>query len=112
VFCQLLMADEINRASPPTHSALLQAVQEHRVAIGGVELAGIAYFLPDRSVRVFAGPPDGTFGDQSVEPKSCGYDFVINPAAPDGDFMLVYTEPTTGLRVFKRAGAPCRPADY
>lgn len=35
VFCQLLMADEINRASPRTQSALLQAMQEHRVAIGG-----------------------------------------------------------------------------
>ena len=28
VFCQLLMADEINRASPRTQSALLQAMQE------------------------------------------------------------------------------------
>ena len=37
VFCQLLMADEINRASPRTQSALLQAMQEQRVAIGGVE---------------------------------------------------------------------------
>src|SRR6201996_3826937 len=30
VFCQLLMADEINRASPRTQSALLQAMQERR----------------------------------------------------------------------------------
>ncbi|WP_455372258.1 AAA family ATPase [Limibacillus halophilus] len=35
VFCQLLMADEINRASPRTQSALLQAMQEHRVTVGG-----------------------------------------------------------------------------
>jgi MoxR-like ATPase len=35
VFCQLLMADEINRASPRTQSALLQAMQEHKVAIAG-----------------------------------------------------------------------------
>ena len=35
VFCQLLMADEINRASPRTQSALLQAMQEGRVAFGG-----------------------------------------------------------------------------
>ena len=32
VFCQLLMADEINRASPRTQSALLQAMQERKVA--------------------------------------------------------------------------------
>ncbi len=37
VFCQLLMADEINRASPRTQSALLQAMQERRVAAGGHE---------------------------------------------------------------------------
>ena len=35
VFAQLLMADEINRASPRTQSALLQAMQEHRVSIAG-----------------------------------------------------------------------------
>jgi MoxR-like ATPase len=35
VFCQLLMADEINRASPRTQSALLQAMQEHHVTIAG-----------------------------------------------------------------------------
>ncbi|GBQ88443.1 MoxR family transcriptional regulator [Gluconacetobacter johannae DSM 13595] len=39
VFCQLLMADEINRASPRTQSALLQAMQEHRVAIAGTDHA-------------------------------------------------------------------------
>ena len=35
VFTQLLMADEINRASPRTQSALLQAMQEGEVTIGG-----------------------------------------------------------------------------
>ncbi|AWM86163.1 MoxR family ATPase [Microvirga sp. 17 mud 1-3] len=35
VFTQLLMADEINRASPRTQSALLQAMQEHHVSVGG-----------------------------------------------------------------------------
>ena len=37
VFTQLLMADEINRASPRTQSALLQAMQEHHVTVAGVE---------------------------------------------------------------------------
>jgi len=36
VFTQLLMADEINRASPRTQSALLQAMQERFVTIAGV----------------------------------------------------------------------------
>ena len=41
VFTQLLMADEINRASPRTQSALLQSMQEHHVTI-----AGHSYHLP------------------------------------------------------------------
>jgi len=36
VFTQLLMADEINRASPRTQSALLQAMQERFVTVAGV----------------------------------------------------------------------------
>ncbi|WP_417259895.1 AAA family ATPase [Celeribacter sp.] len=35
IFCQLLLADEINRASPRTQSALLQAMQEKSVTIAG-----------------------------------------------------------------------------
>ena len=41
IFGQLLMADEINRASPKTQSALLQAMQEHHVSV-----AGARYDLP------------------------------------------------------------------
>lgn len=37
VFSQLLMADEINRASPRTQSALLQAMEERQVTIAGQE---------------------------------------------------------------------------
>jgi MoxR-like ATPase len=39
VFCQLLMADEINRASPRTQAALLQAMQERRVTVAGQDHA-------------------------------------------------------------------------
>jgi MoxR-like ATPase len=35
IFCQVLLADEINRASPRTQSALLQAMQEREVTIAG-----------------------------------------------------------------------------
>ncbi|MBA1345840.1 MoxR family ATPase [Rhizobium sp. WYCCWR 11146] len=35
VFAQLLMADEINRASPRTQSALLQSMQEYHITIAG-----------------------------------------------------------------------------
>ncbi len=35
VFSQVLLADEINRASPKTQSALLEAMEEHQVSIDG-----------------------------------------------------------------------------
>ena len=42
VFTQLLLADEINRASPKAQSALLEAMQERQVSV-----EGITYPLPD-----------------------------------------------------------------
>ena len=35
VFCELLLADEINRTPPKTHAALLEAMQERRVTLDG-----------------------------------------------------------------------------
>ena len=36
LFAQIVLADEINRATPKTQSALLEAMQEHSVTVGGV----------------------------------------------------------------------------
>src|SRR5438876_2698135 len=35
IFAQILLADEINRATPKTQSAMLEAMQEHSVTVGG-----------------------------------------------------------------------------
>ncbi len=37
VFANILLADEINRATPKTQSALLEAMQEHHVTVGGTQ---------------------------------------------------------------------------
>lgn len=42
LFAQILLADEINRATPKTQSALLEAMQERSVTVGGV-----THVLPD-----------------------------------------------------------------
>ncbi|HHY83743.1 MAG TPA: AAA domain-containing protein [Clostridiales bacterium] len=39
VFSNLVLADEINRATPKTQSAMLEAMQEHTVTVGGVTRA-------------------------------------------------------------------------
>lgn len=36
VFCNLLLADEINRTSPKTQSALLEVMEERKVSVEGV----------------------------------------------------------------------------
>ncbi len=43
IFCELLLADEINRTPPKTQAALLEAMQERRVTLDGV-----AHALSDR----------------------------------------------------------------
>jgi MoxR-like ATPase len=37
IFAHLVLADEINRATPKTQSALLEGMQEHHVTVGGVQ---------------------------------------------------------------------------
>jgi len=83
VFCQLLMADEINRASPRTQSALLQAMQEHEVSIAGqrhplptpfhvlatqnpIEQEG-TYPLPEAQLDRFLMEIDITYPDHDAE---------------------------------------------
>jgi len=83
VFTQLLMADEINRASPKTQSALLQAMQEHHVTVAGVrhdvprpfhvlatqnplEQEG-TYPLPEAQLDRFLLQIDVTYPDEAAE---------------------------------------------
>lgn len=83
VFCQLLMADEINRASPRTQSALLQAMQERRVSVAGhyhdlprpfhvlatqnpIEQEG-TYPLPEAQLDRFLLQVDITYPDSQAE---------------------------------------------
>lgn len=47
IFCDLLLADEINRTPPKTQAALLEAMQERRVTLDGV-----AHRLPDHFMVV------------------------------------------------------------
>jgi MoxR-like ATPase len=83
VFAQLLMADEINRASPRTQSALLQAMQEYHVTVAGerhdlprpfhvlatqnpLEQEG-TYPLPEAQLDRFLMQVDVTYPDSDAE---------------------------------------------
>ena len=57
VMCNLLLADEINRASPKTQSALLEAMEENRVTVDGV-----TYTVPDPFMVIATQNPSGYVG--------------------------------------------------
>lgn len=85
IFSQILMADEINRASPKTQSALLEAMQEKKVTIAGhiydlpspfhvlatqnpIEHEG-AYPLPEAQLDRFLLQIDVNYPDENIERK-------------------------------------------
>ncbi len=87
IFTNLLLADEINRASPKTQSALLEAMQERHVTLEGNTLA-----LPDPFIVVATQNPieyEGTFPlpeaqlDRFIVKLSVGY-----PTAEEEDEIL------------------------
>ncbi len=55
--CNILLGDEINRASPKTQSALLEAMEESRVTVDGV-----TYSLPDPFMVIATQNPQGFVG--------------------------------------------------
>ena len=57
VICNLLLADEINRASPKTQSALLEAMEENKVTVDGV-----TYATPDPFMVIATQNPSGYVG--------------------------------------------------
>ena len=59
--CNLLLADEINRTSPKTQSALLEAMEEHRVTVDG-----LTHRLPDPFICIATQNPLGTTGTQPL----------------------------------------------
>lgn len=63
VFCNLLLADELNRTSPKTQSALLEVMEEHRVSVEGVTREVPAPFLV-----VATQNPWGSAGTQPLPP--------------------------------------------
>lgn len=60
-FCNLLLADEINRTSPKTQSALLELMEESAVTVDGV-----TYPLPDPFTVLATQNPTGSVGTQML----------------------------------------------
>ena len=65
--CQLLLADEINRTSPKTQAALLEAMEEHTVTVDG-----ITHPLPSPFVCIATQNPLGAAGTQPLPGIAAG----------------------------------------
>ena len=61
VFCNLFLADEINRTSPKTQSALLEVMEE-----GNATVDGVTRKLPDPFVVIATENPYGSSGTQML----------------------------------------------
>ncbi len=84
VFCNLLLADEINRASPKTQSALLEVMEERRVSVEGVTRP-----VPKPFLVIATENPTGSAGTQLL-PESQVDRFLISLSIgyPDFDHEL------------------------
>src|SRR5438105_3603456 len=108
IFAQLLMADEINRASPRTQSALLQAMQEQHVTVAGarhdlprpfhvlatqnpLEQEG-TYPLPEAQLDRFLMEIDVDYPDRDAERRilfeTTGADETLAKAAMSADVLM------------------------
>ena len=92
VFTNVLLADEINRATPRTQSALLEAMQEHSVTASGRR-----YALPEPFVTLATQNPlemEGTY--PLPEAQLDRFLFKVHISRPDGATLKNIIRATTG----------------
>jgi MoxR-like ATPase len=102
IFCDLLLADEINRTPPKTQAALLEAMQERRVTLDGETHA-----LPDRFMVVATQNPIESQGVYPL-PEAQLDRFLFKLLIP---YPSIEEEAAIVHRFAQRLGPP-RPADF
>ena len=105
IFANIILADEINRTPPKTQAALLEAMQEHQVTVGGVRHA------LDRPFFVLATQnpieQEGTYPLPEAQLDRFMFNVVIDyPTAADERAILAQT--TTGDEPRRHAGGDRR----
>ncbi len=112
IFTNILLADEINRASPKTQSALLEAMQERRVTVSGrtrplpdpfvvlasqnpIELEG-TYALPEAQLdrfcmKLFVKPPPAEVLESIIRTRRHGNPPAHEPVADDATLNELFT---------------------
>jgi len=97
IFANVVLADEINRTPPKTQAAMLEAMQERKVTVGGID-----YPLPDPFFVLATQNPieqEGTY--PLPEAQLDRFMFMINVDYPDKEEELQIMKSTTVDRDFK-----------
>ncbi len=98
IFCNILLADEINRTSPKTQSALLEVMEERKVSVDGVTRD-----VPSPFIVIATQNPSGMAGTQLL------------PEAQIDRFMITlslgYPDYKSELEIAMTAGAGARTDD-
>ena len=98
VFCNLLLADEINRTSPKTQSALLEVMEERKVSVEGITRP-----VPNPFLVIATQNPSGTSGTQFL-PEAQIDRFMIN-------MSLGYPDFASELEIARSVGKDSRVAE-
>jgi len=101
IFCDLLLADEINRTPPKTQAALLEAMQERRVTLDGE-----TYALPERFMVVATQNPienQGVYPLPEAQLDRFLFKLLVPYPTEDEEARIVTT--------FGQRSGPQRPAD-
>lgn len=94
IFAQLVLADEINRATPKTQAALLEAMQEHTVTVAGVQHAMLAPFFVLATQNPFE--MDGTYA--LPEAQIDRFFFKVEVQHPAEETLVAILDLTTGAQ--------------
>jgi len=100
IFCNILLADEINRTPPKTQSALLEAMQEHRVTIQGrtYKLEEPFYvFATQNPIEL-----EGTYPLPEAQLDRFMFHIVIEHPPEDEEYDVVRSTTTISEPVFER----------
>jgi MoxR-like ATPase len=101
IFCELLLADEINRTPPKTQAALLEAMQERRVTLDGT-----AHLLPDHFLVVATQNPiesQGVYPLPEAQLDRFLFKLLVPYPSSEEEARIVAT--------FGERAGPSRPAD-
>jgi MoxR-like ATPase len=103
IFANIVLADEINRTPPKTQSALLEAMQEHRVTIQGrtYDLTEPFYvFATQNPIEL-----EGTYPLPEAQLDRFMFHIVIDHPPEDEEFEVVRTTTAIQEPTFERPGA-------